>query len=156
MWSGRGCVCLSPRLLGVQQSGSPKFVHEDPATKSKRVTDMSGAVVSAVESDPWGADTSRGSNASFQPKRFTTYERDQNGSDEAMFRRYSRSQARFEQADPYGGSYALTDPQSLNRYSYTQNDPANFADPSGLDFEPAAPTLYDPPPDRWGLDRAAR
>lgn len=49
-----------------------------------------------------------------------------------MSRRYSRSQARFEQPDPYGGSYDLSDPQSFNRYAYVKNDPVNFVDPSGL------------------------
>jgi hypothetical protein len=39
---------------------------------------------------------------------------------------------RFNQPDPYDGSYNLTDPQSFNRYAYTQNDPVNFVDPSGL------------------------
>jgi hypothetical protein len=39
---------------------------------------------------------------------------------------------RFDQPDPYEGSYNLADPQSLNRYSYVQNDPVNFVDPMGL------------------------
>ena len=54
------------------------------------------------------------------------------GSDEAMFRRYNRWHSRFDQPDPYDGSYDATDPQSFNRYAYTQNDPVNFVDPSGL------------------------
>jgi RHS repeat-associated protein len=108
-------------------------VHEDPVTKSKRVTDVNGSVVSAIELDPWGADTNRSSNAAFQPKKFTSYDRDANGSDEAMFRRFNRKHSRFDQPDPYDGSYSLTDPQSFNRYSYVQNDPVNFTDPSGLD-----------------------
>jgi hypothetical protein len=36
----------------------------------------------------------------------------------------------------------LTNPQSFNRYSYVQNDPVNFVDPTGLD--PDDPN--DPPP----------
>jgi hypothetical protein len=40
---------------------------------------------------------------------------------------------RFAEPDPYGGSYNLSDPQSLNRYAYTKNDPVNRRDPSGLD-----------------------
>ena len=48
-------------------------------------------------------------------------------------RRYNRWWSRFDQPDPYDGSYDLADPQSLNRYSYTRNDPVNFTDPSGLD-----------------------
>jgi len=50
-----------------------------------------------------------------------------------MFRRYNRWWSRFDQSDPNDGSYALSDPQSLNRYAYVQNDPVNFVDPTGLD-----------------------
>lgn len=56
-----------------------------------------------------------------------------NGGDEAMHRRYNRWWSRFEQPDPYDGSYDLSQPQSFNRYAYVQNDPVNFVDPSGLD-----------------------
>ena len=52
-----------------------------------------------------------------------------------MFRRYNRAHSRFDQPDPYDGSYDLTNPQSFNRYSYTQNDPVTFVDPRGLDGE---------------------
>jgi RHS repeat-associated protein len=96
---------------------------------------MAGVVQSAVELDPFGADTARGSNASFQPKRFTSYDRDANQSDEAMHRRFNRWHSRFDQPDPVDSSYDLADPQSLNRYAYVQNDPVNFVDPSGLNLE---------------------
>ncbi|MGH9930233.1 MAG: RHS repeat domain-containing protein, partial [Pyrinomonadaceae bacterium] len=108
------------------------WVHEDPITKSKRITDNLGTVVSTIEMDPWGADTNRSNNAAFQPKKFTSYERDANGSDEAMFRRSNRWHSRFDQPDPYDGSYSLANPQSFNRYAYVQNDPVNFVDPTGL------------------------
>lgn len=49
-----------------------------------------------------------------------------------MMRRYNRWWARFDQPDPYDGSYDATNPQSFNRYAYVQNDPVNFIDPSGL------------------------
>jgi RHS repeat-associated protein len=107
-------------------------VHQDPVVTSKRVTDGYGNVVSVVELDPWGGETNRSSNEAFQPRKFTTYERDSIGSDEAMHRRYNRWWSRFEQPDPYEGGYDMTDPQSFNRYSYVQNDPVNFVDPSGL------------------------
>jgi hypothetical protein len=50
-----------------------------------------------------------------------------------MFRRSNRWHSRFDQPDPYDGSYDSTDPQSFNRYAYVQNDPVNFVDPTGLD-----------------------
>jgi RHS repeat-associated protein len=120
-----------------------------PVTKTKRMTDSTGAVISTIVFDPWGG--AMGSpwsqNSGQQRRRFTTYERDGNETDEAMFRRYNRWTARFDQPDPYDGSYNVADPQSFNRYSYVQNDPVNFVDPLGLDQDfglgppPPVPTL---------------
>src|SRR5437868_4625719 len=42
---------------------------------------------------------------------------------------YSSTQGRFTSADTFPGS--LTDPQSLNRYSYVVNNPLNLNDPTG-------------------------
>ena len=130
----RGYVYAGNSLLAVQQGGV-FWMYEDPVTKSKRVCDANGNVVSGIETDPFGADTSLSFAQAFQPKKFTSYDRDANGSDEAMFRRYNRWHSRFDQPDPYQGSYSLSNPQSLNRYAYTNNDPVNFVDPSGLNME---------------------
>ncbi len=128
----RGFVYLGDQMLAIH-SGGVNWVHQDPVTKSQRVTNSSGTVVSAIDLDPWGGETASSSNQAFQPHRFTTYERDANGGDEAMMRRYAGSWMRFSQPDPYDGSYSLRDPQSFNRYSYVHNDPVNFIDPTGLD-----------------------
>jgi RHS repeat-associated protein len=102
-------------------------------TKGQRLTDGGGNVVSTIELDPWGGDTSRSLNGGVQPHTFTSYERDTTGGlDEAQQRRYHGWWSRFDQPDPYDGSYDPANPQSFNRYSYVQNDPVNFADPSGL------------------------
>ena len=142
-WS-RGYVYLGGEILAVQQGGV-YWMHEDPVAKSKRVTNASGNVVSTIELDPWGGETNRSSNEVFQPRKFTTYGRDSIGSDDAMHRRYNRWWARFEQPDPYDGSYNLTNPQSFNRYAYVNNDPVNFVDPSGLNPQDPPPTTHIDP-----------
>ena len=115
----RGYVYAGNNLLAVQQGGV-FWMYEDPITKSKRVCDANGNTVSGIETDPFGADTSRSFSQAFQPKKFTSYDRDANGSDEAIYRRYNRWRARFDQPDPYDGSYDLTDPQSFNRYAHVE------------------------------------
>ena len=109
----RGYVYLGGQLLAVQQNSAVSWVHQDPITKSQRITNSAGTVVSAIELDPWGGETSRSSEEAFQPKKYTSYVRDANGTDDAMHRRYSRAQSRFDQPDP-----AATPRQSFNRYAY--------------------------------------
>jgi RHS repeat-associated protein len=128
----RGYVYLGSQLLALQ-AGGVEWAHQDPVTKSQRLTNVNGAVTVIVEADPWGGESwGWSSNSWWQPRRYTSYTRDGNGSDEAMMRRYNRLWAKFEQPDPYDGSYDLSDPQSFNRYAYAQNDPINFIDPLGL------------------------
>jgi len=130
----RGYVYLGGQLLAIQQGGV-KWVHQDPVVKSQRLTDYNQNVLAAIEVDPWGGETNRSWNSGQQPRQYTSYERDANGEDEAMHRRYNRWWSRFSQPDPYDGSMNLADPQSFNRYSYVQNDPVNFVDPSGLNMQ---------------------
>jgi RHS repeat-associated protein len=126
-------VYLGSQMLAMQEGGQTRWVHQDPVTKSQRVTNTSGAVVSTIDLDPWGGETWRSSNQQLMSHRYTSYERDDNGGDEAQMRRYQSKWTRFSQPDPFDGSYDISDPQSFNRYSYVENDPVNRVDPSGLD-----------------------
>jgi RHS repeat-associated protein len=63
---------------------------------------------------------------------------DATGLDHTWWRKYENTAGRWTSPDPLAGS--LADPQSFNRYAYTQNDPVNSIDPSGLN--PAAPGSY--------------
>jgi RHS repeat-associated protein len=114
------------------QQGGVYWAHQDPVNKSQRLTDTNGNIAAAIELDPWGSETNRSWNNHLQPHRFTSYERNSTG-DESLFRRYHVWWSRFAHPDPYDGSYNLSDPQSFNRYSYVENDPVNFVDPTGLD-----------------------
>ncbi len=50
-------------------------------------------------------------------------------------RHYSPGLGRFMQADPlYIEMHRLTDPQQLNLYAYSRNNPTTFSDPTGLDI----------------------
>jgi RHS repeat-associated protein len=129
----RGYVYSGSQLLAIQYMGV-SWVHQEPFSKGQRITNSAGSVTATVELDPWGGDTARSANQAFQPHRFTTYERDANGGDDAMMRRYHGAQRTFTQPDPFDGSCSLADPQSLNRYAYTQNDPVNLVDPTGLNM----------------------
>src|SRR5262249_42859328 len=65
--------------------------------------------------------------------KFTSYERDsESGLDYAMHRYYSSGFGRFLGPDLLAGK--VTNPQSLNRYTYVTNDPINFVDPYGLNI----------------------
>jgi RHS repeat-associated protein len=49
-----------------------------------------------------------------------------------LWRQYDSLSARWTAPDPYGGSMAIADPQSFNRYTYVNNNPVNAVDPLGL------------------------
>jgi len=64
-------------------------------------------------------------------QRFALTERDEaTGLDHTPFRKYDSFAGRWTSPDPLRGG--ITDPQSFNRYTYTQNDPVNGVDPNGL------------------------
>jgi len=65
-------------------------------------------------------------------QRYGLTERDDSsGLDHTWWRKYESYSGRWTSPDPYGGM-SVGNPQSLNRYSYVQNDPVNLVDPTGL------------------------
>ena len=84
------------------------------------------------EYDPYGNLVYEWGSAGLNTRKFTGYERDATGLDYANARMYGPGRGRFMQPDPLGlGGANKANPQSLNRYSYVQNDPVNFVDKSG-------------------------
>ncbi|MBV8874054.1 MAG: DNA/RNA non-specific endonuclease, partial [Metakosakonia sp.] len=57
---------------------------------------------------------------------------DATGMGHTLWREFDSASARWTAPDPSGGSMELANPQTFNRYSYVNNDPANQADPKGL------------------------
>ena len=63
-------------------------------------------------------------------RKFNGYERDgETGLDYAQARYYASGQGRFTGVD--AGAFTPADPQNWNRYSYVQNNPLKFIDPTG-------------------------
>jgi len=118
-------------------------------TGSRRVqTDYQGVVEKTCTNLPYGDGPS--CDPSPAEDLYAGLERDsESGLDHAMFRQYSSTFGRWTTPDPYGGSYDLSNPQSMNRYAYVGGSPFGAVDPSGLDdsscFMPAYSTAISCP-----------
>jgi RHS repeat-associated protein len=119
------------RLLATVAGGVFTYHHPDHLS-SRADTDPTGTVNRRFGHFPFGETWYESPGT--DKWKFTSYERDsfsgETGLDYAMFRGYSPGQARFVSADLLSGD--LLSPQSLNRYTYSRNDPVNWIDPLGL------------------------
>jgi len=117
-------------------AGQTFFEHLDYLGTERMVTTYTGAVYGSFVSLPFG-DGYSVSGTDGDPYHFASLDKDyygsaNSGTDHAQFRQYSNTQGRWMSPDPYYGSYDLTNPQSLNRYSYALNNPLTLIDPKGL------------------------
>lgn len=130
-WQG-GPASTDVRWLITDQLGTPRMV-----------LDHTGTLTGVTRHDylPFGEELHIGASgrtaqqgyvADTMRQKFTGYEQDaETGLDFAQARYVSTSQGRFTSPDPFAGSMRAADPQSLNRYSYTGNEPLNRTDPTG-------------------------
>ena len=96
---------------------------------TRMTTDTTGVFKGTQDHLPFGDEG--GTTGTTEKHRFTNYERDaESASDYAMNRQHQYANGRFMQPDRVAGG--ASNPQSLNRYEYSLNDPVNAADPSGL------------------------
>jgi RHS repeat-associated protein len=114
-------------LLAKIDSSGTKYYHQDHLS-NRLVTSSTGAILAQMGHFPFGESWY---NSTGDKLLFTTYERDaESGNDYAMARYYVNRLARFLSLDPLSGD--ISDPQSLNRFPYTEADPINATDPSEL------------------------
>jgi RHS repeat-associated protein len=122
--------------------GGVKYVHQDAQGSTRAITSASGAVKARSDYAAFGEEinasigqrTAQGytSSDSLRQKYAQTERDEASGLDHTWFRKNENRAGRWTSPDPYNGSMNLGDPQSFNRYSYVENQPTNFVDPSGL------------------------
>jgi RHS repeat-associated protein len=109
------------------------------------IFDQSGSLASVSRHDylPFGEELSAGlrsttpgyANSDGERQKFTQKERDnETGLDYFEARYYGSSQGRFTSVDPMMmDRNRMFDPQRINAYSYTRNNPLKLIDPDGAD-----------------------
>jgi RHS repeat-associated protein len=113
-----------------KSSGQTLTYHNDHLGGVHVITDQTGVRVQLVEYTPWG-EMSRSEGTADLDRRFTGQRRDpETGLMYYGGRYYDPALARFVSADPFVPSPG--NPQNFNRYSYVENNPVNFTDPTGF------------------------
>ena len=112
-----------------------QYVHTDHLSGSSVISNDSDEVVQVMDYYPFGELRVDEQTTTFNEKRkFTSHEYDDSTNLSYMGARYQTgSEGRFISQDPLVSlvpSGLLADPQQLNTYSYTRNNPIFFVDPS--------------------------
>jgi RHS repeat-associated protein len=145
----RESIYRGGQLLATYEAGSSalKYVLTDVQGSTRALMNNSGGsstVIARHDYLPFGEEISSGTGlrtsgqgygaADTNRWKYGLTERDDTtGLDHTWWRKYENLSGRWTSPDPYNGSMAIANPQSFNKYSYTQNDPVNFVDPSGLE-----------------------
>lgn len=141
---------LRDRVLAAWSSGSSTQINwlvSDQLGSPRMIFDQSGSLATVSRHDylPFGEELLANTGGRTQAQgytlsdnvrqKFTEKERDnETGLDFFEARYYASTPGRFTSADSVAGT--LTNPASLNLYSYTLNNPVNFTDPTGHMAEP--------------------
>jgi RHS repeat-associated protein len=113
-------------------TGAVNYYYQDQLGSTVTITDGSGNPCYEATFTPYGQEMPSKSNWTCSSDyKFTGYERDsETGLDYAFARYYNSRLGRFMSADLLAGD--VSNPQTLNRYTYVLNNPTNLTDPLGL------------------------
>jgi RHS repeat-associated protein len=132
----RSNVYANGQLLASYTNNTTYFALNDWLGTKRVVTNYAGSVAQMCMNLPFGDELICSAN-DLSEQHFTGQIHDQEtGNDYFNATYYSNSTGRFLSPDPSGLTYAdPTNPQSLNLYSYVNNNPLFFLDPSGLGLQ---------------------
>jgi len=112
-------------------SGNVYYCFLDQIGTSHLIANASGAVCYDADYTPFGQELAYTTSCA-QKYKFTGLELDsETGNDHAWFRNYGWNVGRWLSPDTVGGD--VTNPQSLDRYTYALDNPTTLTDPVGLD-----------------------
>jgi RHS repeat-associated protein len=136
-------VLSGGKILAKVANGATNYLLGDRLSV-RLALDAAGNVVGRQGHLPFGEDFAE--SGTQDKHHLTGYERDgEIGADYAVNRQYSQFAGRFMRVDPHGG-FDKRNPQSLNSYTYVQNDPIDATDPRGLYFVPFPDSEWPPEP----------
>jgi len=111
--------------------GNVHFYFSDRLGSTQVITDSQGNKCYDTDYLPFGVEVGPYTNTCPDHYKFAGYERDsETGLDYAVARYYDSHLGRFLSPDPLAGG--VSSPQSLNRYTYVENNCANLVDPLGM------------------------
>ena len=124
-------IYLAGSLVAEYKDNTTYFTHTDPLSSTRLMTKMDQSGYDYFDNLPFGELIGGGSGTTH---KFTGDERDsETNLDHTWFRQYSSQFGRWTTPDPAGlMAVSLDSPQSLNRYSYVNNMPLSYFDPTGL------------------------
>jgi RHS repeat-associated protein len=129
----RGEVYAGGKHVNTYRSSTTYFNHADWLGTERARTSVFGSLYETCTSLPFG-DSLSCSGSDPSPMHFTAKERDfESGLDNFGARYDSSSMGRFMSPDNLVGVEEEASPQSLNLYSYVQDNPTNAVDPDGHD-----------------------
>ena len=123
--------------------GGTQYLFTDHQGTPRVVTNSQGGVIARHDYLPFGEDVLNtvgvrasvpgyGSTEAARQKYAGMETNEATGMAHTLWRQYDSKSGRWTAPDPYRGSMSVDSPQSLNRYSYVDNDPLNLTDPTGL------------------------
>ena len=118
------------RIARRDSSGNVYYYFQDQVGTTKTLTTSAGVVCYDADFLPFGSETAYTNNCA-QNYKFTGLERDsETGLDHTPNRKYDSNLGRWLSPDPL--ALGFTNPQFLNRYAYTLNNPTTLTDILGL------------------------